>query len=286
MLIDWFTIGAQALNFLILVWLMKRFLYQPILNAIDAREQRIAAELADAAASKADAQQERDAFDRRNRQFDQQRAGLLGEATKQAGAERQRLLEEAHAAADALDQLRRQALHNQARDLDHALVQQTRQEVFAIARKVLHDLADSSLEQRVAAVFIRRLQAVDAPTRDTLAAALASHQPAIVRSAFELPAPQQTAIRQALDATFPGGSPLQFEIAPALISGIELVAGGRKLAWSIDDYLATLESGLRELLQRHAGTESAPEGPAPETVPAKPAAAVGEHNADNAAESP
>ncbi len=48
MLIDWFTVGAQALNFLILVWLMKRFLYKPILNAIDAREKKIAAELADA----------------------------------------------------------------------------------------------------------------------------------------------------------------------------------------------------------------------------------------------
>ena len=42
MLIDWFTVGAQALNFLILVWLLKRFLYKPILDAIDAREKRIA----------------------------------------------------------------------------------------------------------------------------------------------------------------------------------------------------------------------------------------------------
>ncbi len=48
MLIDWFTVGAQALNFLILVWLMKRFLYRPILHAIDAREKPIAGELADA----------------------------------------------------------------------------------------------------------------------------------------------------------------------------------------------------------------------------------------------
>ena len=52
MLIDWFTVGAQALNFLILVWLMKRFLYKPILDAIDAREDRVAAELADADASR------------------------------------------------------------------------------------------------------------------------------------------------------------------------------------------------------------------------------------------
>jgi F-type H+-transporting ATPase subunit b len=38
MLIDWFTVAAQAINFLILVWLLKRFLYKPVLNAVDARE--------------------------------------------------------------------------------------------------------------------------------------------------------------------------------------------------------------------------------------------------------
>ena len=38
MLIDWFTVVAQAANFLVLVWLLKRFLYKPILGAMDARE--------------------------------------------------------------------------------------------------------------------------------------------------------------------------------------------------------------------------------------------------------
>ena len=70
MLIDWFTIGAQALNFLILVWLLRHFLYQPILNAIDAREQKITAELADAAARKAEAQKDRDEFQHKNTAFD------------------------------------------------------------------------------------------------------------------------------------------------------------------------------------------------------------------------
>ncbi len=59
MLIDWFTVAAQVINFLVLVWLLKRFLYQPIIDAIDAREKRIAAELADADAKKAEARQER-----------------------------------------------------------------------------------------------------------------------------------------------------------------------------------------------------------------------------------
>jgi F-type H+-transporting ATPase subunit b len=76
MLIDWFTVGAQVLNFLILVWLLKHFLYKPILNAIDAREKRIAAELADADAKKTEAQKERDDFQNKNKAFDEQRSAL------------------------------------------------------------------------------------------------------------------------------------------------------------------------------------------------------------------
>jgi F-type H+-transporting ATPase subunit b len=81
MLIDWFTVSAQTLNFLILVWLMKRFLYQPILHAIDAREKRIATELADADAKKTEAQKERDEFQCKNDELDRQRAALLSKAT-------------------------------------------------------------------------------------------------------------------------------------------------------------------------------------------------------------
>ena len=62
MLIDWFTVGAQALNFIILVWLLKRYLYKPILNAVDTREKRIAAELADADAKRAEAEKAREEF--------------------------------------------------------------------------------------------------------------------------------------------------------------------------------------------------------------------------------
>src|SRR5579872_6951434 len=102
MLIDWFTVGAQALNFIILVWLLKRYLYKPILNAVDAREKLIAAELAGADAKKTEAQKERDQFRRKNDEFDQQRAALLSKAAEEAKAERQRLLDDARKAADAL----------------------------------------------------------------------------------------------------------------------------------------------------------------------------------------
>ena len=250
MLIDWFTIGAQALNFLILVWLMKRFLYKPILHAIDEREKRIATELANADAKKAEAQKERDEFKRKNEELDQQRAALLSKATDEAQAERQRLLDEARKAADALSAKLQETLRNEEHNLHQAISRRTQQEVFAIARKALTDLATTSLEERLVGVFTRRLREMDGQAKAGLAAALkTASDPALVRSAFDLPVEQRAAIQNALNETFSAEIPIRFETAPDLISGIELTTNGQKMAWSIADYLVAMEKGVVELLK-------------------------------------
>ena len=189
MLIDWFTVIAQVVNFLILVWLLKHFLYRPILDAIDAREKRIARELADADAKKAEARKERDEFQHKNEEFDQQRSALMNKVTEEAKTERQRLLDEARQAADALSAKRYEALQNDAHNLNQAISRRTQQEVFAIARKALTDLAAASLEERLAEVFTRRLREMDEQAKRSLGEAIkTASEPALVRSAFDLPA--------------------------------------------------------------------------------------------------
>ena len=250
MLIDWFTVGAQVLNFIVLVWLLKRFLYKPILDAIDAREKRIATELADAATKQAEAQKERDEFQHKNEVFDQQRAGLLSKAADDAKAERQRLLGEARQAADALSAKRQEALKNDAHSLNQAISRRAQREVFAIARKTLTDLATTSLEERLAEVFTRRLHEMDGKAKEGLAEALkVASGPALVRSAFDLPAEQRAAIQSALNETFSAEIRVRFETAPDLVSGIEFTTNGRKVAWSIADYLTSLQRGVGELLE-------------------------------------
>jgi F-type H+-transporting ATPase subunit b len=264
MLIDWFTVGAQVVNFLILVWLLKRFLYRPILDAIDAREKRIATELADADAKRAEAQKERDEFQQKNEEFDRQRAALLSQATDEARAERQRLLDEARAAADALLAKRQETLRNDARNLKQAISRRTQQEVFAIARKALTDLATTSLEEHLAQVFTRRLRELDGRTKEGLAQAFKTAAgPALVRTAFDLPAEQRATIQNAINQTFSAEIRVRFETAPNLVSGVELTTNGQKVAWSIADYLESLEKGIDELLKEkdkpEPGAEPKPE---------------------------
>jgi F-type H+-transporting ATPase subunit b len=247
MLIDWFTVAAQTLNFLILVWLMKRYLYQPILHAIDAREKRIADELADADAKRAEAKQERDDFEQKNAELDQQRATLLRKAAEEAASERQRLMDAARMEADDLSAKRATALQREQKTLHDEITRRTTQEVFAIARKTLSDLAGASLEERMCVVFSQRLRELDDETKNRLGQALSS-APANVRSAFELPPEQRDGLQRAINETFSADIKLSFKTTPDLVSGIELSAGGQKLAWSIADYLASLEKSIHELV--------------------------------------
>jgi len=290
MLIDWFTVSAQALNFLLLVWLLRRFLYKPILNAIDAREKLIAVELADASAKKIEAQKERDEFQHKNDEFDKQRTVLFSQATDAAKAERQRLFEEERKAADALRSKREQALQNDSKNLNAAIARRTQLEVFSIARKALKDLAATGLEEQIIDVFAQRLRELDAKPKATLGAALkTAEEPAVLRSAFELSSDERAKIQRAINETFLGDIHLRFETAPDQIAGVELNTNGQKVSWSIADYLTSLEKGVSELVNQHnsaepkptpksdarpqqelkAKSESNPEVPAPAASPAK-----------------
>jgi F-type H+-transporting ATPase subunit b len=263
MLIDWFTVSAQVLNFLVLVWLLKRFLYKPILQAIDAREKRIAAQLADADARKAEAQKERDEFQHKNEEFERQRDDLLSKAQNEVKAERQRLLDEARQAADALRAKQQDALQREQQNLNDAITRKTREEVFAIARKTLTDLAGISLEERIGEVFVGRLREIDGEAKESLAKALTtSADPALVRSAFDLPAERRAAIQQALNETFSAEIQVRFETVPEAIGGIELSANGRKVAWSIADYLASLGKSVDGLLKERSTRRGKPEAKA------------------------
>jgi F-type H+-transporting ATPase subunit b len=248
-LIDWFTVAAQVVNFLILVWLLRRYLYKPILDAVDAREKRIAAELADADNRKAEAEKERDEFQRKNAQFDQQRAALMKTAADDANAERRRLMDEVREAASAAADRQAEALRAEREQLNQAIGRRAQQEIFAIARKTLADLATASLEERLGEAFTRRLRDLDESTKAAVIHALEStSDPALVRSAFELPPAQRSAIQRALNETFSRDVRVRFETSADLVAGIELTTLGYKVAWSIADYLATLEKRVGELL--------------------------------------
>ncbi len=155
---------------------------------------------------------------------------------------------------------RQEVLRNEQRNLNQEIIRWTQKEVFAITRKTLADLAGMGLEDRIGDVFVQRVRAITGEAKEQLATAFkTSNHTVSVHSAFDLPPAQKSAIEKAVKETFAPDAQVQFETAPELVSGIEISSGGHKVAWSIADYLTTLEKSAGELLHKDAKPESKPD---------------------------
>tara|TARA_R110000824_G_scaffold288508_6_gene477001 strand:+ start:121876 stop:122757 length:882 start_codon:yes stop_codon:yes gene_type:complete len=255
MLIDWFTVGAQTLNFIILVWLMKRFLYQPILNAIDAREKRIADELARADKISQEANQAKASFESKNLEFDEQRNQLMLAAKEAASSERQRLLEEARQTVKQLEDKQQKALQNKMQNLHHSILTSTQKELFSMAKNALRDLAEVDIETQMVAVFLKQLSAMNNEQQNALQSALIGQQICVL-SSNALSTEQRGSIEKTLQEITGKDIQLQFEQSTDLIGGIELTANGFKIGWSVAEYLQSLEASLAENIKNHINTQA------------------------------
>lgn len=256
MQINWFTVIAQIVNFIVLVWLLKRFLYKPILKAIDEREKKIAGQIKDAEAKDALAKKEQAEFSKKNESFDKKKKELMDKAIAETNEERQKLLESARNEATELRSKLDKSLKEMQENLNRDIALKTQQEVFAIARKTLTDLASLSLEEQSANIFIKRLNDLKKEKKKQFVDAFktGSNLPAgkqdsvLIQSAFDLPKKQQTDIKSAVNELLGTETQFQFKTSPEIISGIELTSNGYKLAWSISEYLNSLQKNISKTL--------------------------------------
>jgi F-type H+-transporting ATPase subunit b len=255
MLIDWFTVVAQVINFLVLVWLLKRFLYKPIVTAMDAREQKIASQLRDVERQKAEAENEAAKLRAAHNEFEQQKQDLLGQAKKEAEALRQQLRDDVRKEIEGMRERWQEALQQEEGAFRAEVSNGVRREVFSIARNVLADLAGADLEAQIAAVFVRQLAKMNGHDSEKLATIFANaNGRAVIRSGFVLAASAREAIERALNRLRANGveSGVQYEVAPELVGGIELATDGRKICWSIAHYLSSLEQNTVRLAAQRA----------------------------------
>ena len=258
MKINWFTVIAQIINFFVLVWLLRRFLYKPVLKAIDERENKIASELKDAKAKETEAKKEQAEFLEKNEKFDQQKKKLMDNVIAETNEEREKLLEEARNEAAVLRSKLEKSLDAMQENLEHDIAQKTQEEVFAITRKTLKDLASMSLEEQSVNIFVNRLKELKNEEKKKLTDAFKSGSDSIlVQTAFDLPSKQQTEIKSTVNEILGTKTQFQFKTVPKLISGIELTSNGYKLAWSISEYLSSIQKSISETL--NTGLKEEPE---------------------------
>jgi len=141
--------------------------------------------------------------------------------------------------------------------LNNEIAQKTQQEVFAIARKTLADLASISIEEQSVNIFVKRMDELTKDEKKNFKDAFQSDsKPVLIQSTFELPHKQQLEIKRTVQEILGTKTHFEFKTAPELISGIELTANGYKLAWSISDYLNSMKKDISEIIKEKSKAAS------------------------------
>jgi F-type H+-transporting ATPase subunit b len=257
-LINWFTVAAQIVNFLILVALLKRFLYGPIIAAMAARESKIAAQLTEARQKRQEAEQEEASLRQKIQDIAEQRQEMLTEAEHQAEAHKNELFAQARQEVEQIRQKWAASLTREKENFLQNFKQLLAQEVLAISRRALQEMANLELEQRVTQVFLDRLGQL-AP--EELAAIRQDVQETggelLITTAFDLSEEIRQQVASRVKEKFGPNLALRFAASGELLAGIELLTSSRKLAWSLGSFLDTLEEDLSQAFQKIAKSEAA-----------------------------
>ncbi len=254
MIIDWYTIIFQIINFMILVFLLRRFLYGPVIRAMDEREQKIVQREEVAQDKKEEAEQEQQHYRLKTEELEEKEEEIIENARAEAVKEKRGLLDQARQEVDETRRRWQESFEREKETFTAELRRRIGHQACTVARRCLQDLADARLEELIWAMFLKKLNRLPDQDRSELKKALEAGEDEItLHSAFETGPGRVEEFKEILRDLVPAaGDNLNLDAVtdPGLICGLELDAGGYRVAWNIDSYLQDLEEQvLKEVEQ-------------------------------------
>lgn len=243
MVFDWFTFIAQIINFLILVYLLWRFLYKPITKTMKKRQQKLNERWQKAREEQEEAEAKANSYYQKKRDLEQREAEIMAEAQNKAEEERKAKLRQARAEVNQKQEQWYQGIQRQQDSFLTQLREKMQDETFLISRRALQDLANVELEQQAIAVFIQRLQQLEnQPDR--------AADEIVIRSSFEIPSQQRQQIEQTLkNRGIAAGKEIHYTQSADLICGIELQLDYQKISWNLNNYLQDLNTRFSDTFE-------------------------------------
>jgi len=236
--LSWTTFLLEALNFLVLVWLLKRLFYAPVKRAISQRRAAVEKTLQDAEAARREAEDLKAKFEGRVQDWELEKDREREEFRKELSEERTRQLKlienlvvmerEKAEAREA-----KQAAERRANDEREAIKQ-----ALEFTSRLLRDLASSELEAKIVDLVIRHIASAAAEDLPAATGSQPGGGSAVrVRSAYSLTEPQRRALSATLKQRLGNDMPIAFDVDQKLLAGLEITVGSSVLRANLRDEL-------------------------------------------------
>jgi F-type H+-transporting ATPase subunit b len=250
MIINWYTVGFQIINFLVLVFLLRKFLYGPIIAMMEEREMKIVQRETVAATKASEAEEEARNYQKKVASLHSRDEALLAEAKAEAENQRRLLLENTRREVDETRERWHQEVYREQESFIHELRTRIGRHACQIARQCLQNLADAKLETMIWDIFLQKFEQLSSEELNTLRIAFSQENPVLVNSSFEPTEERLQNLAAILESRLKQKVQLTQQTYSELICGVELEIGGYRVAWSVDAYLLDVEKEILGHLHR------------------------------------
>ncbi|MBK0399535.1 hypothetical protein H0I76_10055 [Limibaculum sp. M0105] len=237
MQIDWVTVAAQIVNFLVLAWLLHRFLYGPITRAMERRENAIRTRIEEAEETREQAEARARELEQERAELNARREEILEEAREEARRLKDRLQQEARAEVDELREAWRAELDEDRNEFLAAMRTEAREGFRTLADDALRALADTTLTERMAEAFAARVGDLDEVDAERLRGAVRRGEGLVITLGSDVSGALRGTLTAAVRKAV--GDEVEIDIPESSddFTGIRLKAGGETLDWTLDAHL-------------------------------------------------
>lgn len=238
---DWTTFALEVLNFLVLLWILKRFLYQPVLGVLDARQKIIHDQAAQAEAVRKEADTMKAQYEKRLSEWKLERDQAWQTLEQQLAQEKNNRLDALK--KEVADEKEKAKARDAALAASHeaALARQATANAYRTTAIMLQRLASAELMERIVNLFEEDLNSLPDAQRSTLRDAVARlEQNALVEivTSHPLAELQRQRLAQALTAAAAQKLQPAFKEQPDLIAGLRVSVGQCLLQANLADELS------------------------------------------------
>ncbi len=227
MQLSWTTFVLETVNFLILLWILKRFLYKPVLKSIARRKAAIDGSLAQAASKDAAAESLQSQYQNRLAEWEKEKADLRAALIAEMRDQKDRLMQDLRKSLDQEREKQRVLSERRMNELEEHAVRQGTAKAVQFAIRLFERMAGPELESRLVGIAIEDLPALTEERRNAIRDACASDagSPIRIASAYLLEDACRNRLIQALRKATQVEVVPSFVVDPSLLAGLRMSAG-------------------------------------------------------------
>lgn len=246
MLIDWFTIIAQLINFMVLVYLLKRFLFGRIVQALEERKNKINSRIEEADNKLKEAEEYLKDYEKKNKELESRKDELISQAQKEAEQIKQKKLDNMKNEIEDSRQRWKERVKEERDEFINRLRNSIAKQTTSSTSNVLKELADVGLEKIIIERFISKIEhdntAVMPGEKNT-------ETQVTVKSSFQIDNEMKNRIKDTINNKIGTEAEYKFVLSDELVCGLELRLNSYKFEWNIRNYLSDLENEITEAFE-------------------------------------